>query len=77
MQIHVWELLALGHLPDKFGDDGHCDSGDITFLICYVTSREHMLKGLCESMRGSLSSKVATLPCLMAIGLVQVEIKSI
>ena len=26
------------HHPDKFGDHKHCDSGDIMFLICYVTT---------------------------------------
>ena len=39
-----------------------------SLLICHVTSHEHMFKG------GSPLKRATTLPCLMAIGLVQVEI---
>ena len=28
------------------GDDRHCDSGDLMFLICHVTSPDHVLKDL-------------------------------
>ena len=47
-----WELLVICHHPDKFGDRKHCDIGDM-FLICQLTSRDHMFKGLCEPMGGS------------------------
>ena len=47
------------------------------FSICCVTSREHMFKMLCEYMSGSSFQRVTTLPCLVKIGLVQVEIESI
>ena len=50
MQIHEWELLAVCHHTDKSCDHNHCNSGDIMFLICHVTSREHMFKGLYEFM---------------------------
>ena len=43
------------HHPGKFGDHGHCDSEDIMFLICYMTSGNCMFKGLCEFMGGSPS----------------------
>ena len=36
-------------------------------LICHVTSREHMFEGLCDLW-------LEARQCLMAIGLVQVEI---
>ena len=39
---------------DKSCDHKHCDGGDM-FLICHVTSREHMFKGLCEFMGRSPS----------------------
>ena len=34
--------------------DQHCDSGGMS-LICHVTSREHIVKSLCEFMGGSNS----------------------
>ena len=39
----------LCHYADKSCDHKYCDGGDI-FLICHVTSREHMFKGFCEFM---------------------------
>ena len=44
------------------------------FSICHVALREDMFKGLCELMGGRPSQWVTTLPCLVAIGLVEVEI---
>ena len=29
------------HYADKSCDHKHCDGGDILFLICHVTTREH------------------------------------
>ena len=46
MQIHGWELLAVCHHSYKFGDHRYSDGGDIVFLICHLTSRDHMFKGL-------------------------------
>ena len=46
MQIYGWQLLALCHHPHKLCDHKHCGSGDKKFLICHVTSRQHMFKGL-------------------------------
>ena len=39
MQIYGSELLWIYHHPDKFTEHRHSDSGNLTFLICYVTSR--------------------------------------
>ena len=44
------------------------------FSICHVASHKHIFKGLCEFIGGSFSRLVTTLPCLVVIGLVQVEI---
>ena len=71
MRIYGWELLAASHLSEKFG--GHCGSGNRMFLICHVTSRDHMLKWLCEFVGGSPSQWISILPYLVAICLVQVE----
>ena len=46
--------LGVSHYADKSCDHKHCDEGDM-FLICHVTSHEHMFKGLCEFMGGSSS----------------------
>ena len=44
------------------------------FLNCHVTSCKHMFKKLCEFMGGSYSRSVTTLPYLVAIGQVHVEV---
>ena len=41
------------HYTDKSCEHKDCDGGDIMILICHVTSREHMFKGLCGFMGGS------------------------
>ena len=33
---------------DKFSDNKYCESGDIRFLICHLTSHDHTFKGLRE-----------------------------
>ena len=72
MQIFRWELLVVCHHPDKSCDHKHCDSGD-KFLICYLTSCEHIFKGLYKFTEGNPSWWVSTLPCLATIGLAQVK----
>ena len=68
MRIYGRKLLAKRHHSDRFGDKRHSDSGDIIFLIRYVTTRDHMFKGLCELwMEAPNMANVA-------IGLVQVKI---
>ena len=69
MGISGWELLEVCHHPDKSCDHKHCDCGD-----SHVTSSEHMFKWLCEFKGGLFPRRFITLPCLVAAGLVQVEI---
>ena len=38
----------LCHYADKSCDHKHCNDGDMMFLICHMTSHEHMFKGLRE-----------------------------
>ena len=63
-------------IADRSSDHKHCDNGNVIFLIYHMTFHEHMFKGLCEFMGGSLVWRVTTLPCFAAtgIGLVQMEI---
>ena len=53
MQIYRQELLAIRHPPDKSCDHKYYDNGDLMFLICHVTSSEHMFKVLYEFIGGS------------------------
>ena len=48
--ISGWELLEVFYQPNKPCDHKHRDSGDIIFLICCMSSCEHMFKRLCEFM---------------------------
>ena len=67
------ELLKVCHHLGKSCEHKHYDSEDM-FLICHMTLRKHMFQGLCEFMGGIPSLRVTTVPSLVAIGLVQVEI---
>ena len=67
MRIYGWELPALCHHPEKFGDHTHCDTGDAMFLICHVISRDHMFTGLYKVMSGSPVRPVTILACLLQV----------
>ena len=41
------------HHPAKFDGHRHCGSGSM-FIICFVNSQDHVTKGLCDFMDGSL-----------------------
>ena len=59
-------LIVCNH-PANFGGCGHCGSGDITYLICYVTLQDHEIKRSCDFLEISSSLYVTTLPSLEAI----------
>ena len=54
MKIYSGEVLVVCRHPDKYCDHKQCDNEDIKFLICHVTSREHLFKRLREFMREPL-----------------------
>ena len=54
--------------PAKFVGHGQCGSGDIMVLVCYVSSRDHVIKGSCDYMGRSPSRLVTILPSLVVIG---------
>ena len=58
----------------KFGGHRHSCSGEKMILVCHVISKDRLIKGSYDFMGGSPSSKVTTLPNLMAIGIVVMEI---
>ena len=49
-------------------------SGDIKYLICHVTSQSYVIEGSCNFMSASSSLYVMTLPNLVAIGIIVVEV---
>ena len=70
---YMGESSSKYHLG-KSCEHRHYDSRDIVFLIRHVSSREHIFKGFCEFKGEIPSRRVTTFPCLVAIGLMQVEI---
>ena len=74
MRISGWKLFKVCHQANNPCDYKHCDSVDIMFLMCHRTSGEDTLKSLCEFLVGSVSQRFTTLSCLVAIGVVKVEI---
>ena len=39
-------LLIVCNHPAKFCGHSHCDSGNTTYLICYLIFQDYVLKGL-------------------------------
>ena len=70
-----WEHFNLCLLCAKVDAYGFCENGHKTILFCHMLSRDHMIKGTCDLVRGSPSTKVTTDPTLMLIGLAKEEIK--
>ena len=60
--------------PAKFGGHRHSGSGDVMFLVCCMVLKDHMIIWSCDSTGQSHSWYVTTLPRLVAIGAVVVEI---
>ena len=72
MHIYRWELLAVCHQPEALAISIVIVE---MFLICRVTSHEHIFKGLYEFwLEAPHGESPPPLPCLVAIGLAQVEI---
>ena len=71
------ELLVVCHHFGMSCDHKYYDSEDVIFLICHLNSREQIFKKLYKFMGGSSSRRVTTLPCLVTLGLVPVEIQVI
>lgn len=64
----------LGKMLAMLNGQRPCGSRYITYLICHVTSYDHVLRSLCEFIRGSSLLLLTTLRSLMAIGLMVVQI---
>ena len=60
--------------PAKFSDHKSPESRNIIFQFATLPHVDQVIKGSCDFKVGSLSSYVNTLPSLVSIGLLQVEI---
>ena len=58
----------------KFGGHSPCYSRDIIDPVFHVTLQEHVIKGLCEFLKQSSLLYIPTLPSLVGIGIVVVDI---
>ena len=65
-----WELLNINYHCTKFDSYKSCERGDITFIFCHVTLRDHMIKWRYDLVNGNPSTKVI----FMLICLAEVEI---
>ena len=64
----------MSHHLAMFGGHWSSASEDIKFLICNMTLQDHMIQGSSNFMSVSSSWYIITLPDLMAIGIVVVDI---
>ena len=58
----------------KFGSHSYCGSQDITYLICHATLQVYVVKGFAVFMESNSSLSVTTLPDLVTLDIVVVEI---
>ena len=61
------------HHFTNFNGQRCCGSRNKTYLICQVTLQDHLIKGSSDFMERSSSMTVRTVPALVAIGIVVVE----
>ena len=73
MTFWIGTLIAC-HDSAMLCDHRDCGGGDIVFSVCLLSSRNQMFKGSCNFISGRSSQCVTIMPCLVAIGLVEVEI---
>ena len=69
--IILWVVAAHPKLPPC--QDGYRYESRDTFF-CYAISRDHMIKGTCDSVSGSPSSQVTIVPSFMLLDFLQVLI---
>ena len=61
LALNGWELLAVYHQPDKYGDHRQCDCGDLVILTWQMTSRDALITGWSNFMSVSSSLYVSNL----------------
>ena len=74
MVVGKRDPFILSHHCVNFNAYRSCGSGDIMILFCHMASRDHLIKGTCDYGKGSPLTEATTVPSLMLIGLVEVEV---
>ena len=69
-----WKLLLISYHSVKSSRYRSCRSGNIVFLIFYLTQREHVIEGTCIFMACGFLPKATILSSLVTTGLLKVEI---
>ena len=64
----------VSHHLAMFGDHWSSASGNIKYLIFHVTSQNHLIEGSCKFMNETSLLYVTTMPSLVTIGIVVIEI---
>ena len=64
----------VSHRLAMFGDHWSSASGNIKCLIFHVTPQNHLIEGSCKFMNKTSLLYVNTLPSLVAIDMVEIEI---
>ena len=73
-RIYGWKFLIVSDHFSKFSGHRPCGSRVITHLIFHVILKDHVIKGACQFLKGSSSVYIPTLPSLVALGIVVVDI---
>ena len=74
MWIYGWKPLTVSYHLAMLGGQWFIVIGGVKYLICHVTSQKNVIEGSSNFMSGSSSWYVTTLPSLVAISIVVVEI---
>ena len=70
--VHIFYLDIFGdhwHYLHMFGGHWSNASEEMKYLICHMTSENHVIEGSISFMSGTSSWHVTTLPGLLAIGI--------
>ena len=73
--IYEWKPFTVSHHLPMFGGHWSSGTGDIKYWICHITLQNHVIEGSCNFMIRSSSWHITTLPTLVTIDIVVVEIK--
>ena len=76
-RLDGWWSFIINLYLSKFGSHRSWGSGDILFFICHVTSCGHVIEGSRNFAGNGPSTFLTSLPIVVAISLVEVEIWSI
>ena len=66
--------VTVSHHLAMFSGHWFSTSGDIKYLTCHLTLQNHVIEGSRNLMKVSSSWYITTLPSLVAVGIVAVEI---